>query len=185
MPHYEIENLEPAPEEAELQQAKEQEVKNKEKEIVAKTVTKEAKIDKALETAQAPAESYNYKEHKEQPVAHTQSIFYPLAQGLNDYITRKVSIEPANESEREAIREATLALEQKYGADKIDSPEARFVVAEVTPFVRQFDKVLDYIRHSKQQPENKAVKHEEVVPAADANLPAGFKLNSVQAKKRG
>jgi len=188
MTHYEIDELEPSPEEEELQNVKKQEVENKEKEIVAKEITKEAKIDKALESAteqeeqKEQPETYNYKEQKQ--ITHNQSLFYPLAQALDDYLANKLGIEPANESEREAIKNATMELEQKYGADKIDSPEARFVVAEVTPFIRQFDKVLMYIKGEKFtiQPENKPIKHEETAPP-EANIPAGFKFNQVQSKQ--
>jgi len=186
MAHFDIENLEPSPEEEELKKAKEHEIKEKEKELTAKEVAKEVKIEQTFEKAKKVEEPSAPQEQTAPQAEYqsNQSLFYPLAQGLQDYLTRKAGLEPANDTEREAVRIATLELEQKYGANKINSPEARFIVAEVTPFVRQFNKVLDYLmqRRATPQQENKPVKHEDINPEADSQVPAGFKFNAVQSK---
>lgn len=186
MTHFEIENIEPSPEEQSLQKAKESEVMQKEREATAKDVKKEQGIEKVLETEDTSG-SFNNKTDKQPQSRVEQSLFYPLAQAFNDYITRnQLGIEPANDNEREAIKQATAELEAKYGAQKINSPEARFVVAEITPIIRQFDKVLAKVqemRRRRASPQNAPERHEEQKAPDTAPLPVGFRTNTVQSQK--
>ncbi|MEM3264674.1 MAG: hypothetical protein QXH07_01840 [Thermoplasmata archaeon] len=183
MAHFEIEEIEPSPEEKALQEAKQKEVEQKEREAAAKTIKKEENIEKVLETEDRSG-TFNIKTEKPSQTQVQQPLFYPLVQALNDYITRnQLQIEPANDNEREALMQATAEVEAKYGMQKINSPEARLAVAMVTPIARQFDKVLarlQSLRRAKASPQNAPETHSEEKPPETPPLPAGFKTNVVQ-----
>jgi hypothetical protein len=167
MAHFETENIEPSPEEEELKNAKSEEVKKKEEELLAKEIMQEKKIEKAL-----GEESEEEEEVKETP---KMSLFYPLTQGLNDYLTKRLGLELATAEEREAIKEATTEVEVKYGASKISSPETRLIVAEATPIIRQLPKVLENLKSLRIKPQ--VEKQKEVIQPDLTN----FKTNPVQA----
>ncbi len=188
MAHFEIEKTEPTPEEKELQHSIEKKVTRKEVEASAKDIIHDKKMDKVFDDAKEAEEPekngfFNYKDKKTEV---KQSLFYPLAQALNDYLTKQqLHIEPANDDEREALKQATLELEVKYGANKINSPETRFLVAEVTPFIRQFDKIMDRVREKRKtrvQDIDLIIDDKDL--HAEDPLPNGFiKTNPIQYKK--
>ncbi len=166
MAHFETENIEPSPEEEELKNAKSEEVKKKEEELLAKEIMQEKKIEKVL------GEENEEEEVKEMP---KMSLFYPLTQGLNDYLAKRLGLELATAEEREAIKEATTEVEVKYGANKISSPETRLIVAEATPIIRQLPKVLENLKSLRIKPQ--VEKQKEVIQPDLTN----FKTNPVQA----
>ncbi|MEM0050109.1 MAG: hypothetical protein QXW39_06220 [Candidatus Bathyarchaeia archaeon] len=164
MAHFEINDIEPTPEEKEVQKAKAAQVLEQEKQMAAKEAVKENKEEKQLGIEDTSG-TYNYKQ-EEKKTQVNQSLFYPIAQAGQDLFIRWIGdIDGATPEEKEALKQATYELEKKYGADKIDSPEARFVVAEVTPVVRQLDKVIPKLLNKK----GKGKIIEEVKPMEPPN----------------
>lgn len=130
MSYYEFEDISASPEEANMQKSKQSilDIKQQQKE----EEIKESEIKEQKEDIKE-AKSY-------------QSLFYPIIQSIQDYILKDADIPPASNEDKESLKIATAELELKYAVNKINSEEARFITAFITPIAKNFNKFYEYLK---------------------------------------
>lgn len=140
--YFNFEDIQPSPEETNMQKSKQSLLDNKELEKQQEqkeTETKEQKED--------------IKEAKQY-----RSLFYPIIQGLQDYILKDADIPLASNIDKETLKIATAELELKYSVNKINSEEARFISAFITPIAKNYVKFYEYLKDKINGYRNKPIK---------------------------
>lgn len=119
--------------------------------------SKEASFKKSEKDVLKSEEKQEDKEHKEELSGYT-SLFYPPIQAIQDYMLKEADILPASKDERAALNKAIIDVEIKYKANKINTPEGRAVSAFITPFAKDYKKLISLITDKVNLYRNKNIK---------------------------